>query len=288
MTHSTSIIVPAYQHADYLEDRLTSLLRQTCQPLQTIIIDDCSKDASPQIIRQFEPFFSNSTVILRDTNSGNPFIQWKKGIELSLGKYIWVAESDDVASVQFLEKMTEVMEKNEDVNLCFCQSYQINNHGKITGDWSFQAASLSAQKLFEADFIMDGKQFAKQFLIHKNVIPNASAVLIRKTDELLSKITTLQSLRTCGDWLLYFNLCMNSKVAYVAERLNYFRIHGESNVAKVLKGRKKQITNIEITLRQEFGRILKEQPGHADLKEIAETNRKYLSKLRINRFRQIV
>lgn len=288
MTLNTSIIVPAYQHGDYLEDRLTSLLRQSCQPLQTIIIDDCSKDASPQIITQFEPFFTNSTVILRKTNSGNPFIQWKKGIELSLGKYIWVAESDDVASVQFLEKMTEVMEKNEDVNLCFCQSYQINNHGKITGDWSFQAASLSAQKLFESDFIMDGKQFAKQFLVHKNVIPNASAVLLRKTDELVSKITTLQSLKTCGDWLLYFNLCMNSKVAYVAERLNYFRIHGESNVAKVLKGRKKQILDVEIILRKEFEQILNKQEQNADTREIAETNRKYLSKLRMNRLRQLV
>ncbi len=97
-----TVIVPNYNHAPYLKRRIESILNQTYQDLELIILDDCSNDNSIDIIKQYQNHKKISHIERNEKNSGSPFKQWQKGIELAKGEYIWIAESDDYADPEFL------------------------------------------------------------------------------------------------------------------------------------------------------------------------------------------
>ena len=99
-----SIIVPNYNHAEYLEERLNSIYSQTYTNYEVILLDDCSTDASRDILLRYQKMFPEKTrIIFNDVNSGRPFWQWLKGIEAAKGDLIWIAESDDYCDADFLE-----------------------------------------------------------------------------------------------------------------------------------------------------------------------------------------
>ena len=107
-----SVIVPNYNHAAFLHDRISSILNQSYQNFELIILDDCSTDNSLAIIEQFKEEKAVSHVILNTKNSGSTFKQWEKGLNLAKGEYIWIAESDDFADRQFLERAVEILDEN--------------------------------------------------------------------------------------------------------------------------------------------------------------------------------
>lgn len=98
-----SIIVPSYNHASYLEKRLESIFNQTYQNFEVILLDDASTDRSEEILNKYKVNSKVSHLIVNKENSGSPFKQWEKGVELAKGDYIWIAESDDFCEKQFLE-----------------------------------------------------------------------------------------------------------------------------------------------------------------------------------------
>ncbi|HET6990511.1 MAG TPA: glycosyltransferase family 2 protein, partial [Bacteroidia bacterium] len=97
-----SVILPNYNHARFLEQRIKSILSQTFRDFEIIILDDCSTDNSREIIDRYRSDEKISHVIFNETNSGSAFSQWKKGIQSASGTYIWIAESDDFCDPDFL------------------------------------------------------------------------------------------------------------------------------------------------------------------------------------------
>jgi len=75
-----SVIVPNYNHAAFLQQRLDSIYNQTYSNFQVILLDDCSTDHSLQILKLFENHVRTKCLICNTVNSKSPFSQWKKGI----------------------------------------------------------------------------------------------------------------------------------------------------------------------------------------------------------------
>jgi len=92
---TVSVIIPNYNYESYLKQRIETVLNQTYQNFEVIILDDHSSDNSRDIIETFRQNEKVTHIVYNQINSGSPFIQWVKGIELAIGKYIWIAESDD-------------------------------------------------------------------------------------------------------------------------------------------------------------------------------------------------
>ena len=87
-----SVIIPNYNHAQFLEQRVESVLNQTFQDFEIIFLDDASTDNSKEVFSKYSNHPKISHVIFNETNSGSPFKQWNKGFGLSTGEYIWIAE----------------------------------------------------------------------------------------------------------------------------------------------------------------------------------------------------
>lgn len=224
-----SVIIPNYNHARFIEQRIQSILNQTYQDFEIIYLDDASTDNSNQV---FAKFADNPRIkaIYNQTNSGSPFKQWNKGIKYASGEYIWIAESDDYADPKFLESLVPILDDNPKVGLAYCQSYQTDKYGNITATMDWWTDDLSKER-WKSDFINVGLDECKKYLAIKNTIPNASAVLTRHY--LFERIDYAEeSMFLCGDWITWIKLLLKSDVAFTANILNYYRNHSLSVRAK--------------------------------------------------------
>jgi glycosyltransferase involved in cell wall biosynthesis len=215
-----SVIVPNYNHGQYLQERLESIINQSYANFEIIILDDCSTDNSKAIIAKYQSHPKVRNVIFNTVNSGSVFKQWKKGIESANGDYIWIAESDDAASPDFLEKMVPPISQC-DAALIFCDSYRIDENSKIS-KVEFTKPTPLSDTFFT---VFDGNFFLKNFMLFTNSIYNASSVLFSKKKALT--ILGYEDYQLCGDWYFWSNMIKDSKLIFLNEKLNYFRKHSQ-------------------------------------------------------------
>jgi glycosyltransferase involved in cell wall biosynthesis len=213
-----SIVIPNYNHADYLEERLESILAQTYKNFEIIILDDCSTDSSREIIEKYKHLEFLSHIVLNETNSGSTFKQWQKGINLSQGKYIWIAESDDSADPYFLETLIQAFEDKPAVSLAYCPSTWIDQKGSIIDEPTHE----------DHVFLKHGNELIRTDFLIGNLIYNASSVLFKK--DLIKKVnfTEIGTYTYAGDWLFWVSMIKNETVYRTDKRLNRFRRHAKN------------------------------------------------------------
>lgn len=106
-----SIITPSYNSSKYIRETVDSVKKQTFTNWEMIIVDDCSKDNSREILKELASADSRIKVILLEKNSGAAVAR-NTAIEAAKGKYIAFLDSDDLWLPQKLEKQLDFMEKN--------------------------------------------------------------------------------------------------------------------------------------------------------------------------------
>lgn len=211
-----SVIVPNYNHAPYLRQRLESIFNQTFQDFEVIILDDCSTDNSKEVIESYQNRPQVSHIIYNETNSGSTFKQWTKGISLAKGKFIWIAESDDYCEPDFLSTLMPCWGTHPDCSIVQSASYYAYPNHK--------EPCCNVNKT-EAISYIDGISFIKQYLIKSNFfIPNASAVVFKKTiAESLPK--DYMSFKAAGDRLFWIYMLERGSICHSGKHLNYYRQH---------------------------------------------------------------
>lgn len=274
-----SIIVPNYNHEKFLKQRLESIFNQTYCNFEVILLDDCSTDASLNILSEYAKKPRVSHCVFNEINSGNTFIQWNKGITLAKGDFIWIAESDDFCELNFIEKLIQPLLHDDEIVLSYCQSNRADEFANITGNWLNHTDSLD-KTLFLSNYILNGNEFIERFLIYKNVIPNASGVLFRKESALVLGDLALHSfLKYNGDWLFYLKILANKKIAYVSDSLNCFRYHSKSVIASACETENfVTITDIELKTRLKMLYFL-EKTKPNNLSRIKKVNKQIVKSL---------
>ena len=229
VTVLVSIIIPNYNHALFLKQRIDSVLNQNFQDFELIILDDCSTDASREIIEQYRNHPKISQIIYNDKNSGGVFKQWVKGIEKAKGEYIWIAESDDYAAENFLAETLHVLEQDASIGMVFTSTNVVDPHDAfIETSAGSKAESYKQLAAFQNNIDVEN---ASQFLVSEMIIANASSVLFRKTHLLTIDFTELQKFVNTGDRFVYLGIALNSKIKYLPQPLNFMRSH-EHNTTK--------------------------------------------------------
>ncbi len=222
-----SVIVPNYNHARYLEERLRSIFEQTHRPHEILFLDDASNDESVQIARRLAaespvPFH----LIPNERNSGSTFRQWLKGIEMAGGELVWIAESDDSCRPELLERLVPEF-FDPAVALAYCQSVMIGPEGeRLPGDYISLTNDLSMTH-WRQPYSVPAVEEVELALSQRNTIPNASAVLFRKRMDLDCR-ADLERMRLAGDWLFYAMQIRDGRIAYVPDPLNFHRHHNRT------------------------------------------------------------
>lgn len=232
MTPTVSVIVPNYNHASFLKERIDSVLNQDFGDYEVIILDDCSSDNSREIIELYRHNPKISHIVYNSKNSGSTFKQWEKGINLAKGEIIWIAESDDVAESEFLSFLVPLM-KEESADIIFSGSHLINQESKlIEKDFDIHLRiNLTKGSKYSK---YHGKEFLKSYMVLRNAIYNASAVLFKK--ELWNKIEhDFVDIKSSGDWLCWIRMLLESRnIVWYSAKLNRFRQHSNKVSPKAL------------------------------------------------------
>jgi glycosyltransferase involved in cell wall biosynthesis len=223
MEAKISVIIPNYNHAVYLRQRIDSVLNQTCKDFELILLDDCSTDGSRDILEEYRNHPAVSHLVLNTVNTGSPFHQWKKGVELARGEWIWIAESDDYADKTFLEKMMTAARRYPQAGLVYCDSRIIDAKDMVTTE----TFAVLKNRRFRTDrwshaHLNDGVNEIERYLLPGGTINNTSAVLFKRS--VVSEADLFDTeFRYIGDKYAFIKVLALADVAYVPEALNYYR-----------------------------------------------------------------
>lgn len=211
-----SVIIPNYNHAQFLNKRIDSVLNQTYQNYEIIILDDCSTDNSREVIEKYRNHDKVVEVCYNNFNCGSTFKQWLKGISLSKGELIWIAESDDYAEPDFLQVAVEGFRKTSAVSLSYTSSNVVDEFGKCTD-------IMKRSDIEEGGiYVNNGREEVRRKLTYGTLIPNASAVVFKKSS--LSCVNeSFATLKMCGDWQFWIDVVYMGDIVYTNKPLNNFR-----------------------------------------------------------------
>jgi glycosyltransferase involved in cell wall biosynthesis len=217
MINLVSVIIPNYNHSKYLNQRIESVLNQTYQNFELIILDDCSPDNSRNIIEQYRNHPKVKHIIFNETNSGSTFLQWEKGISLAKGDYVWIAESDDYADKNFLESLTQIINQNTNIGLAYCGSNTVDENGATIGK-----LIQETQNNQNGYYLNNGYDECRNSFFFHPIVPNASAVIFKK-ENFYKVDASFKQYKICGDWQFWIDICFDNYIVYLPQCLNYFR-----------------------------------------------------------------
>lgn len=137
-----SVIIPMYNAEKYIAETLNSILGQTFQNFEVIVVNNCSTDNGVKIVESFIPKFNGKLKLFHtEINLGFCGIPRNKGLEFSRGKYIYFMDSDDVILINALEIFYNIAEHYQ-VDLLHGKKYLISEgtgqellkNAKLMGD----------------------------------------------------------------------------------------------------------------------------------------------------------
>jgi len=230
-----TFIVPCYKLGHLLPDCIHSILAQSYQDYEVLILDDCSPDETPRIAQSFvDP---RVKYIRNEQNLGH-LRNYNKGIELARGKYVWLISADDcLRSAAVLDRYVELMDANPQVGYSFCPAMRLEN-GQVKEllEYSVQGPQ---------DAVIDGRKFLQR-LIYANTVVAPSA-MVRK--ECYDKVSLFPlDMPWGGDWYLWCVFALKYDVAYFAEPMVCYRRHALSMTSHLMNGHVESCSDEDIEL----------------------------------------
>ncbi len=203
-----SVIVPAHNVEKYIGVCLSSLVHQTFDDFEVIVINDGSTDHTDEIIADYEKEYPK---IIKHYSFPNRGISETRnyGLEVARGKYVAFIDSDDYVDVTFLEKMYEKIETTHS-DMCVCDYYTVNDEDDIKefriADFEEGNVKNNPQLLFKINSSPWNKLFKK------DLFKNLNFEKIKYEDLLLIPKIVLKS----------------KKIVKLNECLNYYHVHEKS------------------------------------------------------------
>jgi len=229
-------VVPNYNHARYLEERLGSIGAQQRRPDRLVFLDDASDDDSWAVALPLLAALPCPVVTRRNrARVGRLLRQWQVGLDALDTDLVWIAESDDRALPGLLGALEAQLVRSPGAIFAFSDSAAIDSEGRrIAADNKAYYAALG-DRVLGADTVLDTGSFLARCLCPRNLVVNVSAVLWRRSAlaEALAKIgSEAESWHNAADWRVYAQACSApGRVAYLANPLNEHRRHGATVTA---------------------------------------------------------
>ena len=232
-----TVIVVNYNQDKYISQAIESILNQTFNDYEIIIIDDGSQDNSLNIIKKIIDQSSQKINFFSHKNNQNLGISrtYSLGISKARGKYIAFLEADDVWDENYLKSKVDILDQHRDVGVVFSKykivsenlyGYDMDMRQKIITMWMYRNRPFSNLKN----------------LIKKNNVATFSAFVTRKY--LLDNVSTyLPRHLYFLDWWILFQLSMHSKFYLDNSSIVYWRHYRRSTMGKQkMDDHKKQLS----------------------------------------------
>lgn len=213
-----SVIIPAYNHEQYIEEALRSVISQSYNNIELIVINDGSTDGTAGIIEEFVR--NNSDKNIQFVNKLNEGVckTLNKGLTMSTGDYVAFLASDDFWSKDRIETQLEFMENNVNIGLVFSDAWLISFNTRSDFKWSDYKPGI-------IDYFKNGIQNTDMYtlLLTQPIVP-ALTVLIRK--QVLLDVGYFDEKLVYEDFDMWLRIADKYPVGYINKPLAFYRIHG--------------------------------------------------------------
>lgn len=216
-----TVRISAYNHKKYINQAVESVVNQTYQDFELIVIDDCSTDGTAEILEELEKKYAFNLILNKKNKGLNA--NNELALRIAKGKYIAGLGSDDFWPGNRLHVQVTAMENNPEFGFSYGKGKQVNNKGIIVGE--------------EMPDGYSGWFFNKLFLSEHSGI-SATTVMF-KTD-LLRKANVHDKNMYINDKYMFMKVSKLAPVLYIDEFLTFYRIHDNhysGNLKKMFEGK---------------------------------------------------
>jgi len=242
-TAMVSVIIPNYNYGEYIEDAIKSVLSQTFNNYEIIVVNNGSTDNSLEVLQKYESLVT----LINQENIGQSGAR-NAGLIRSTGDVIAFLDADDIWEVSKLEKQISLL--SAETQLVYCGVRRFDNESERT-----LSIHLPAHKDSCAGYFLDHPGVAI-------VLGGESTAIF--TRELLTSVGLFdQSLNSSAGWDFFRRCSSYTNFDFVPEPLVNYRIHNR-NMSSVAKG------NIS-DIRESFFKLVKESPGSYQNQKIFKT-----------------
>lgn len=204
---TVSVIIPAFNQSHYVGEAIASVLAQTFQDYEIIVVDDGSADNTRQVVESF----GRAHYIFQD-NRGESGAR-NTGIRHATGRYVAFLDADDTFLPGKLESQVPILDARPEIGAVFADVYLCDAKGRPEGLLSAQIGDRgkASGQVFEA-------------LVHGNFLA-VNSVLIRR--EILHQVGMFdESIRAFPDWDLWLRVAAQYAFFYLDMPVANYRVHG--------------------------------------------------------------
>ena len=205
-----SVCVPTYNRAGLLRGCLESILAQTFADFELLVLDNCSTDETPEVVRSVR---DARLVAHRNDRNIGPFANMNRAIEMARGEFICIAHDDDVYLPTFLEREVAVLEAHPGVGMVHCAVFETDAGGR----------RRRVVRAYPDTRVLAGPQEFVRFLQGHNVA--CSSVMARRS--LFSRVGGFDLRYLCADFHLWLRMALHANIGYVSEPLVEMRVHAD-------------------------------------------------------------
>lgn len=204
------MIIPAFNVESYVYATLESVQNQTFSEFEVIVVDDCSFDATPEIIQEFVNQDSRFRYIRLEENSQRPAVPRNVGLNLALGEYVAFLDADDLWTRKKLERQVMVLDSQTDLALIHSHLWDFTNDPRIKG-----IIHITNPYRRRSNY---------EILRQRNVVQCSSAIARTSVLRDLGGFDERQELRAIEDYHLWLRIGKHGYgIGYISEIHGFYR-----------------------------------------------------------------
>jgi glycosyltransferase involved in cell wall biosynthesis len=224
-----SIIVATYNGEKYIEEQILSLVHQTYKHIEIIVTDDCSKDATVDVVRRLAGQYNNIKLYQNEHNLGYQK-NFEKGLRLAKGEYIALCDQDDVWAIEKIQILLECIGYH---TLVYSNSRLVDSDGKDLGKTMKEHLGMNK--------FISGKN--PYFFMVKNCV-SGHAMMFRSN--LIESIVPFPDSIIYDQWIALI-ASVKTGIAFVDKPLVNHRLH-ETNavINEKLRSERRRILKVQL------------------------------------------
>ena len=233
-----SVVIPAYNHEKFIGAAIESVLNQTLDDFELIIVDDGSTDKTAEIIKGY----ADKRIFYVWQENQDAFNTINRGMSMASGLYVSILNSDDIYHVNRLEKLAAFAKENR-ADCLFSDVIPISDNGEELTDPDFgwnQWHQKNRDVYYQHKDIYAG-------LLHGNYMVTTSNLFLSSVA--VKKVGNFAPIRYLHDYDYIFRVMLTfpESVHYLdADKLLYYRIHGGNTLSEAaIIGRQQDLEVIE-------------------------------------------
>lgn len=229
MDKSITVVAPAYNHEDFIEDCLWSVAKQRCPNMELIVLDDVSKDKTPELIekllqnKEFCAAFQNGVKFIRHTENKGAHYSINEGLSLASGHYLTVVNTDDAFGENRLNLLLERCQETKS-EFAFGGIKVVDQFDRPVTEGYGKA-------------IMKYQETAKKCPTVTMALTRGNSTISTGnmvfTKALYEKLNGFRKYRYVHDWDFALRAALHTEPVFVEQAVYYYRLHTHNTISEI-------------------------------------------------------